>query len=76
MPATWLTERKNKRLYVKLHEYSWGGMNNKEKSILGVDAVYIQGDLSEVMLLWYSVLPHQIMVGLTTIMSSPRTCET
>jgi hypothetical protein len=30
-------------------------MNNKEKSILGEDAVYIQGDLSEVMLLWDSV---------------------
>ena len=43
-------------------------MNNKEKSILGEDAVYIQGDLSEVMLLWDCILPHQMMVGLTTIM--------
>lgn len=46
------------------------------KNVLGEDTMYIHSDLSEVNLLVYRLLPHQMMVGLTTITSSPRTCDT
>jgi len=37
------------------------------KNVLGEDTMYIHSDLSEVNLLEYRLLPHQMMVGLTII---------